>query len=324
MRAVRFTDFGDPGRLSVADVPDPVATDHCAVVRIEAASVNPSDVKNVSGAMSQTTLPRTPGRDFAGVVEAGPREWIGALVWGTGGDVGFTRDGTHAERILVPVEALSRMPDGLGFVEAASVGVNFLVAWQGLVEAAAVQPGETVLIIGASGGVGGAVAQIAHHLGARVVGADRSEPPRRAAIRDVADTMLVGVADLPPAVQDATGGRGADIVYDCVGGAAMFGTALACLAPKGRLVEISATGGRSVGFDLADFYHNESRLLGVDSLKRDLIRSARMLDALRPQFENGAFRPAPVAATFALADAAEAYRLVAAGAPGRVVLTPQG
>ena len=72
------------------------------------------------------------------------------------------------------------------------------------------------------------------------------------------------------------------------------------------------------------FYHNESRLVGVDSLKRDLTQSARMLDALRPQFESGAFRPAPLATTFGLAEVTEAYLHVAAGAPGRVVLTPQG
>ena len=324
MRAVRFTDFGDADRLTVAEVPDPVATTECAVVRIEAASINPSDVKNVAGAMSQTTLPRVPGRDYAGVVEAGPSEWIGARVWGTGGDVGFTRDGTHAERILVPAAALSRMPENLDFIQAASVGVNFLVAWQGLVEAAAVQPGETVLIIGAAGGVGGAVAQIAHHHGARVIGADRFTPPQGAAIHHIADTMLIGSVNLPQAVRDATEGRGADIVYDCVGGETMFETALSCLALKGRLIEISATGGRRVNFDLADFYHNENRLLGVDSLKHDLTESARMLDALRPQFESGAFRPAPLATTFGLADVTEAYQHVAAGAPGRVVLAPQG
>ena len=79
-------------------------------MRVMAASINPSDVKNVAGAMEQTTLPRTPGRDFAGVVQAGPSGWIGAEVWGTGGDTGFTRDGTHAELIAVPVASLRRKP----------------------------------------------------------------------------------------------------------------------------------------------------------------------------------------------------------------------
>ena len=96
MRAVRITAFGEPETLELANLPDPVPEASMALVRIEAASINPSDVKNVAGAMHQTTLPRIPGRDYAGVVERGPAEWIGAAVWGTGGDVGFTRDGTHA------------------------------------------------------------------------------------------------------------------------------------------------------------------------------------------------------------------------------------
>jgi NADPH:quinone reductase-like Zn-dependent oxidoreductase len=97
MRAIRFEAFGDPSVLMAVEAPTPIADEKTAVVRIMAASINPSDVKNVAGAMSQTTLPRVPGRDFAGVVEAGPSEWISAEVWGRGGDTGFTCNGTHAE-----------------------------------------------------------------------------------------------------------------------------------------------------------------------------------------------------------------------------------
>src|SRR5271167_1535738 len=175
MRALRFNQFGDPAVLHVADLPDPVATAQEAVIRLEAASVNPSDVKNVAGGMDWTVLPRTPGRDFAGVVVSGPPEWIGAAVWGTGGDVGFTRDGTHAEMIAVPVTSLRRKPDNLSFDQAASVGVNYMAAWCGL-KAAGLEAGETVLLIGAGGGVGGAAAQIARHLGARVIGTDMRLP----------------------------------------------------------------------------------------------------------------------------------------------------
>lgn len=152
MKAVRFAKHGKPSVLTIEDMPDPIPAADEAVVRIVAASINPSDVKNVAGAMEQTTLPRTPGRDFAGVVEAGPPNWIGAEVWGSGGDVGFTRDGTHAERLLVPVAALRRKPGTLDFAQAASVGVNFITAWKGLVQAAGLVGGETVLIIAASGG----------------------------------------------------------------------------------------------------------------------------------------------------------------------------
>jgi NADPH:quinone reductase len=101
MRAVRFEAFGDPSVLKVVEAPAPAVSEGRALARVMAASVNPSDVKNMAGAMKQTTLPRIPGRDYAGVVEAGPTEWIGAEVWGTGGDVSSTRDGTHAELIAV-------------------------------------------------------------------------------------------------------------------------------------------------------------------------------------------------------------------------------
>ena len=131
--------FGDPSVLEVVEAAAPTADERTAVVRIMAASINPSDVKNVAGAMTQTTLPRIPGRDYAGVVEAGPAEWIGAEVWGTGGDTGFIRDGTHAEMIAVPVASLRRKPDTLSFDEAASVGVNYLAAWRGI-EAAGLKP----------------------------------------------------------------------------------------------------------------------------------------------------------------------------------------
>jgi NADPH:quinone reductase-like Zn-dependent oxidoreductase len=129
MRAIRFKTFGDPSVLEVTEIVAPVIGETTALVRTMAASINPSDVKNVAGAMKQTTLPRTPGRDFAGVVEAGPAEWIGAPVWGSGGDTGFSRDGTHAEMIAVPVASLRRKPETLSFDQAASVGVNYMAAW---------------------------------------------------------------------------------------------------------------------------------------------------------------------------------------------------
>src|SRR3984957_19565648 len=118
MRALRFKAFGDPSVLRLAEAPAPAAGERTALVRVLAASINPSDVKNVAGAMKQTSLPRIPGRDYAGVVEAGPAGWIGAEVWGTGGDAGFTRDGTHAEMIAVPVDSLRRKPETLSFDQA--------------------------------------------------------------------------------------------------------------------------------------------------------------------------------------------------------------
>ncbi len=322
MRAIRFESFGDPSVLKLTEVPTPAADERTALVRVMAASINPSDVKNVAGAMHQTTLPRIPGRDYAGVVEAGPAEWISAEVWGTGGDTGFTRDGTHAELVAVPVASLRRKPDTLSFDEAASVGVNYMTAWCGLVEAAGLKPGETLLLTGAGGGVASAAAQIARRLGARVIGAARQTPRPEAPIHAIADALIVGADHLPKAVGAATDGKGADVVFDTVGGV-MFRDAVNSLAFGGRLIEISATGQREVSFDLLDFYRNESRLFGVNTLKHDLTASAKVLEALSPGFVAGDYRAAPIAETFGLDRAREAYRKVGASSSGRIVLRPQ-
>jgi NADPH:quinone reductase len=321
MKAVRFTRHGKPDVLTVETIPAPSPGDGEALVRIEAASINPSDVKNVQGLMEQTTLPRTPGRDFAGVVEVGPASWIGVEVWGSGGDAGFTRDGSHAQYIAVPAASLRRRPATLNLDQAASVGVNFITAWTGLIEAAGLQAGETVLIIAASGGVGNAAVQIAAQFGVTVIGTDRKPPRAGAAITRKGLSLVADGAAVPAAVREATAGRGADVVLDCVGGV-MFRPALDCLAPKGRLVEMSATGAREVTFNLADFYHNASRLIGIDTLRLDLTASAEVLEKLRPGFEAGDYEPAPITGRFPLGDVVRAYEAVAAGEPGRVVLHP--
>ncbi len=322
MKALQIQAFGDVSGLAVVELPDPRPTPDSAVVRVEAASINPSDVKNVQGHMHQTTLPRIPGRDYAGVVEAGPKEWLGVSVWGTGGDVGFTRDGTHAQKLLVPVASLRRLPKRLSFDDGASVGVTYMAAYLGVVEAAQLKKGETLAILGAGGGVGGAAAQMGKRMGARVVGVDKREPHPDAPICTIAQPLLIGAPDAGAAIRTATAGRGAEVVFDTVGGV-LFRQALAALALRGRLVEIASTGLREVSFDLVDFYHNESRLFGVDTLKRDLVASAHILEALTDGFEAGDFRAAPLAGSYALSEAVAAYRRVAEGAPGRIVLHPQ-
>jgi NADPH2:quinone reductase len=196
-----------------------------------------------------------------------------------------------------------------------------MAAWRGL-EAAGLKAGETVLLIGAGGGVGGAAAQIARRRGARVIGADRQAPHPDAPIHGIAEKLILGAKNLPAEVRAATCGKGADVVFDLVGGI-MFRDAVSCLALRGRLVEIAATGQREVSFDIADFYHNESRLYGVDTLKHDLTASAKVLEALTPGFVAGDYRAAPISETCSLGEAQEAYRKVMAGSAGRVVLRPQ-
>jgi len=323
MRALRFNQFGEPAVLHVADLPDPMATPQEAVIRVEAASVNPSDVKNVAGGMDWTVLPRTPGRDFAGVVVSGPPEWHGAAVWGTGGDVGFTRDGSHAELMSVPVQALVRKPERLSFDEASTVGVNFVVAWYGAVETAQLVAGETIAIFGVSGGVGGAVAQIAHALGAKVIGVDRHAPGPETPAAAVIDHFIVldPAADVGAQVKQLTGGAGVEVVYDAVGGVTTS-AALASLALRGRLVVISVVGPLAVEIDLRALYHNETRIVGIDSTKLTVVDSARRLQKMGPYFDSGEFRPLPIAAHYSLDEGVAAYQAVADRIAGRVVIKP--
>ena len=321
MLALQFKQFGGPEQLHLTTLPDPSPDDGMAVIRIMAASVNPSDVKNVAGSMEHTTLPRVPGRDFSGVVEAGPAEWVGAEVWGTGGEIGFTEDGTHAELIAFPVQALVRKPAGLNHAEASAVGVNFIIAWRGLVDFAAPQAGETVAVVGIGGGVGGAVAQIAHSLGCRVIGIDREPPNPASPAGHILGSFIASDSKVAEAVRDLTDGRGAEVVFDAVGGV-MFEAAIRSIGHRGRLVEISSTGRRRVEFDLLDFYHNEGQMFGADSRKVDTLQSARIFDRLADGFIRGHFHAPVIAERYSLRNGPDAYRAVQEGTRGRVVIEP--
>ncbi len=320
MKAVQFKSFGSPEVLEYVDLPTPQADADNVVVQVKAASVNPSDVKNVSGHFGHTVLPRTPGRDFSGVVVDGPQNWLGAEVWGTGGDIGFTRDGTHAEFIKVPLAALSRKPKTLSHAEASAIGVNFVVAWLGTVEYAHLQGGETIAVIGAGGGVGGAVVQIAKAHGARVIAVDRHPLDADTPAGRLIDDYVPLDENVTDRLRALTGGAGADVVYDTVGGVA-FETALNLVKRRGRVLEISATGKRRVEFDLIDFYHNETQLLGVDSAKLGVADSAPLMTALVEGFETGKLTGPVIAQAFPLERAREAYDAVAGGTRGRVVIT---
>lgn len=321
MRALRFDRFGDASALRLAEVPDPRLEPGQARVRVHAASINPSDVANVAGRFPHTTLPRTPGRDYAGVVLEGPAEWVGQEVWGTG-DGGFTHDGSHAERIVVPAASLRRKPKRLSFEQAASIGVTFTTAWIGVCEYARLQAGETLAVVGSTGGVGGAAVQLGKRLGARIFGVDRSAPdPQSPAARRLEHTLTPAEGDAAERLRALTNGRGAEVVLNTVGGAT-FEPSVRMLARRGRLAVLASPGQPRVEFNLVDFYHNESQLFGVDSLQRDMTSMAEILEQLAPGFDDGSFDPPVINRVVDLTQALEAYRAVQAGARGRVVLTP--
>jgi NADPH:quinone reductase-like Zn-dependent oxidoreductase len=306
MKAWRFTSFGPPSELRIDEVPIPEPREGEVLVRVKAAAINPSDYKNVSGHFKETTLPRTPGRDFAGVVAQG-KHHEGQEVWGSPPRLGVTRDGSHAEYVVVPAEALSVRPEPLSMAQSAAIGLPFLTAWASIVGAADIQPGEIILIVGVAGAVGQAATQIARWKQARVIGADVTSAP----MPGVEATIDTTTEDLRARVRELTAGRGVDLVLDAVGGP-MFEPALRSLRYGGRQVAITSTREQRVSFNLVDFYHNLSRLLGVDSNGLTPRQTGEIADALRLAFEAGALTPPPIEIV-PFEKAADAYARVAAG-----------
>jgi NADPH:quinone reductase-like Zn-dependent oxidoreductase len=318
MRALRLEKFGSVSDLKVRDVEKPHASQGQVLVEVRSAGINPSDVKNTTGALKQTTLPRTPGRDGAGIVVEGSDALKGAEVWMTGGSLGFTVDGCHAEFVLLPEAAVRRKPDSLTLEQAGSIGVPYATAWLAVVHAAAIRAGETILIVGASGSVGSAATQIAKWKGARAIGADRRKTGKSLA-DDYIDTSA---EDLSESVRRLTGGKGVDLAFDTVGGP-LFEPCLKTLRRGGRQVEISSSGDRRVSFDLIDFYHRELTLHGVDSLKWEMEESADILDQLKPGFDSGCLTP-PVTQAYSLEQAKDAYEAIASGkAASKLIVTPR-
>jgi NADPH:quinone reductase-like Zn-dependent oxidoreductase len=289
------------------------------LVAVKAASINPSDVKNVAGTMHGTTLPRIPGRDFAGTVVRGPADLIGREVWGTGGDIGFTRDGSHAQYILLPKTALTPKPDVLSMESAGSAGLTFVTAWSAMVIAAGITKGETALIIGAAGGVGSAAVQIAKSRGAQVIGAVRDEEDfaaaRKKGVREVISTRTANFGDT---VRSLTGNRGPEVIFDTTG--MMFAESIELAAMDGRIPVITAPPDGKASVNLRTIYRHTLRILGVDTRKMDAVECAKLLAEMNPFFASGIFT-ATGGQGFPLASAIEAYEQAGHGG-ARIFLSP--
>lgn len=307
-------------QLAIVDQPPPTPAAGMAVVQVGAAAVNPSDVKATLGLMPKAVWPRTPGRDFAGTVIAGPSAWIGREVYGSGGDVGITRDGSHARYLLLPEAALRERPRNISMDEAGAVGVPFVTAYEGFRRSGMPQTGQVVLVLGANGKVGQAAAQLAAQAGAKVIAVQRRPGPFEGFACAPVDVIDASQEDVAARVLELTGGRGADVVYNTVG-SAYFEAANKSMA-KGATQIFIATHDRAVPFDIFAFYRGMHTYVGIDSLAMDCVASTAQLDAMREGFERGTLKPFPVARSFGLDEALQAYRQVLSGSTDRVVLRP--
>ena len=292
------------------------------LIEIKAAAVNPSDVKAATGLMPYAVFPRTPGRDYAGVVIDGPTGSAGREVFGSSGDLGIRRDGTHATHLSVELEATVEKPRSVSWEEAAGIGVPFVTAMEGFRRAGIPKAGETVLVMGVNGKVGQAAVQIATWHGARTLGVVRRKEPYEGHANAAVEVIDASSADVATRVRELTSGKGADIVFNTVGDP-YFQAAHRSLALRGRQILIAAID-RIVQFNILEFYRGQHTYVGIDTLGLSSVATGDVLRELAPGFASGHLKPFPInpASVFPLEEAKRAFVAVAGSSRDRVILKP--
>lgn len=288
MKAVRFHRHGGPEVLQYEEAPDPVPNSDEALVRVKACALNHLDIWARNGLPSvEIPLPHISGSDIAGVVESVPGEEAGlrkgdevivnpGIGCGrcerclAGKDdqcrdytiIGYGVDGGYAELVKVRRTHLIRKPVGMPFPDAASFPLVFETAYHMLATKAKVSPGDTVLVLGASSGVGSAAIQVAKLFGARVIAtAGDEEKMEKARTLGADETIDHYKQDVLAEVRKLTEKRGVDVVVEHVGRATWQGSVKA-LAKGGRLVTCGATTGAEVVTDLRYVYNRELTVFG--------------------------------------------------------------
>src|SRR6187397_1438450 len=312
MDAVVIKESGPPAEsLAVRSeaVPEPGPGE--AVVEVHAAAVNPLDVANSAGRLG-TPLPMIPGVDFAGVVVS-DGDLNGREVWGSAPQLGMKRPGTHARFVALPETWLSRKPERLTMTQAGAVGRPYLAAWETLIEAGKLKPGETILITGGGGAVGQAAISIADWRGAKAIVAAAHRPD------DVEHFIDTSSSELHEAVLELTDGHCVDMVLDAAGGT-MFEPAVKSLRFGGRLAGLHSH--ERVDVDLVEIYSYERHVTGLASVFMNGAHCANIFDQLAALFDSNLLT-APALKTWPLEQVADAYQTVQDGSAGiKQVLLP--
>jgi NADPH:quinone reductase-like Zn-dependent oxidoreductase len=327
VRAVRIHEDGGPEVLVLEEAPDPLPGPGEVLVRLRASALNHLDVWIRKG-LPSVPKPRILGADGAGVVEAlgedvtgfelGERVVLNPGIEAGGGRIhviGEHGDGTNAELIAVPATNVHPIPDGLSFEEAAAFPLVFETAYRMLVTRAGLREGEWVLVWGIGGGVSTAALAIAKALGARVIVTSSSDAKLDRGRELGADaTVNHATGDVKAAVQEATGGKGVDIVIDHVG-EATWSTSLQVAAPGGRIAVCGATTGPNPPAALHRIWWKQLSILGSTMGTGEDFRGAYELVA------SGRARPV-VDTVLPLEEIRAAHERLEAGEQlGKIVLT---
>lgn len=322
MRAVRPVTPGFPNEIEIVDLPAPEPGAGEVLVRVSAAGLNRADLLQMRGGYpAPPGESAIPGLECAGSIEKlgegvvafGPGERVMALLAGGG----------QAELVVVPEGQLMRWPRTLSAAEAAGIPEAAVTAWTNLVVEGGLVAGETVLITGATSGVGSFAVQLARELGAEVLAAGRSAERLQALSSFGITGHVILDGDFVDNVHDQTDGRGVNLVLDLVGGE-WTAHSLSVLAPRGRLVLVGLTAGSRAQVDLAVVLRRRLRLTGSVLRSRPREEKSTLVRAFfgfaEARLENGALRPI-VHRTWPLSEAGDAYAALAGGGfTGKLVL----
>jgi putative PIG3 family NAD(P)H quinone oxidoreductase len=317
---------GSDGVPRLVELPDPVPAPGEVLVAVAATALNHADLHQLKG-----TYPPPPGEsDVPGLELSGTVAALGAGVdregpWQVGTRVmALVAGGGHGERAAVPVGQLMPVPENLTLLEAAAIPEAALTAWTNLVVEGKLHPGETVVVTGATGGMGSFAAQLARELGGRVVAVGR-DPERLARLRALElGIETVSIDDqLAAAVRELSGGQGADLVLDFVAGP-RFAERVNLLRRRGRLVLVGVTAGPRVQLDLSVVLSRRLRLVGSTLRPRSREEKSQLVAGFAefslPRLADGRLRPV-VDRVLPFAQVAEGYAALAAGGVlGKIVL----
>lgn len=320
MKAIRVARFGEPEVMRLEEIPDPTPGPGQILVRLHAAGVNPVDTYIRAGKYARLpSLPFTPGMDGAGVVVHSEDDNTG-LPAGTRVYLSGTLTGTYAELALCEVKNAHPLPANISFQQGAAIGTPYATAYRALFFRAQARAGETVLVHGASGGVGTAAVQLARATGLRVFGtagtAEGRSQVQREGAHEVFDHTQAGYRQQ---ISDATGGKGVDVILEMLANVNLD-TDLGLLAKNGRVIVIGSRG--RIEIDPRATMARDADIRGMILASASPAELAGIQAGLYAGLENGSLRPI-VGRVFALEEAPSAHRAVmAAGARGKIVLLP--
>jgi NADPH2:quinone reductase len=324
MKALLCTRYGTPDDLEFADVPDPEPGPGEAVVKVAAAALNFFDTLIIAGKyQTKPAMPFSPSAEFSGTVER-----VGAGVTGLkAGDrvLGYSGHGAARERIALSAERLVKLPDGVDFDRAAGLTVTYGTSLHALKDRARLQPGETLAVLGASGGAGLAAVELGKIMGARVIACASSAEKVEFTKKHGADAGIdYGKEDLKDALRRATDGRGADVIYDPVGGG-YAEAALRSIAWYGRFLVVGFAAGEIPKLPLNLVLLKGCDVVGVfwgSWIERDKAGHRANTEQLLQWCAQGKLS-SHVHAVYPLREAAAALKAIAARkVMGKVILRP--